>query len=593
MLWSDRTAATLIKREFSYLPKSIQIADVLRTLSDDRTGFQWSILFAESMGNVPALACGLAIGFPSGTTCSQQTLIEGNYIGGYFAVGSSRLMASDISASDMETELELLDGMMDVSVTRTGPSFQGGYVWTVTWLTAIGNRPDLSFSNSLTGSGTTITGSTIQQGNYLGGSYNVLYKGKKSFPIAFDASPVALATSLSQLVSANVVVSRGSITTEGGSIYAITFTGIDGDVDLLQVDSAALVGVGASVRVAQTVQGSLTSGSKLKVSFDSPLYCSSTQVKSLESGSNLDSYSLEVGNSRGEYSRTIPIPVDYSVQIVRVAAPSLLDPNYFDGEDATGYFQLTYNGVTTSPINSHASALDVRDALEALPGINTVWVTRSYSFDSMPGTVSAIRGSLFLTCSSLPLVDCRFNTLPPGELIRISGLWYKVAASYTYSSATLPLSFANDSSIITAYDGPTVSAAPYYRWARGFEWTVTLISISTNKAFVGGSQGFVGGSVLPLSSPKHGINPPDASVSVRPSDCVECAYINDLVVWKPYLIRIRAHNALGFGPYTITPPVTPKEIPSPPQSVRANSVSGTEIEVFFSPPAGVISDIST
>jgi len=126
---------------------------------------------------------------------------------------------------------------------------------------------------------------------------------------------------------------------------------------------------------------------------------------------------------------------------------------------------------------------------------------------------------------------------------------------------------------------------PLYRWARGFEWSVTFLSVNTVDATTGYSL------VKPLSSPNHGLNAPDASVSIRVSDCTNCIYVTYLVVWNTYFLRIRAHNANGYGAYSVTQGV-PQEIPGPPSAVNASSVSGTQIKVSFSPPSGYNTDIS-
>jgi len=86
-------------------------------------------------------------------------------------------------------------------------------------------------------------------------------------------------------------------------------------------------------------------------------------------------------------------------------------------------------------------------------------------------------------------------------------------------------------------------------------------------------------------SPKHGLNPVDASVSIRPADCESCLYVPDLVVWREYFFRARSHNARGYSPYVLNKG-TPKEIPNAPNGVSANSISGNTIDIFFSPPSG-------
>ena len=72
---------------------------------------------------------------------------------------------------------------------------------------------------------------------------------------------------------------------------------------------------------------------------------------------------MEVYTSRGIQSQVLSLPVDYSVQIVRTAAPSLEPRYYFDEESVTGAFQLSYNGYTTGRINAQVTGLPLPNTL--------------------------------------------------------------------------------------------------------------------------------------------------------------------------------------------------------------------------------------
>eukprot|EP01041_Mallomonas_annulata_P013627 gene13627-28942_t len=50
---------------------------------------------------------------------------------------------------------------------------------------------------------------------------------------------------------------------------------------------------------------------------------------------------------------------------------------------------------------------------------------------------------------------------------------------------------------------------------------------------------------------------------------------------------MRAQNANGYGPYTSFITVTPQVIPGPPMDVHLLVVSGSQLEVFYSPPASI------
>jgi len=567
----NATTADILKTEMSYLPSFSSISATRRTLAVDNLGYRFTLNFGISMGNAPQLVCGMdsVLAAIASASCASTTVIDGNYIGGYFILGNSQLMPSSVSAADMTTALQLVSGMGTVSVSRTGPDNQGGYTWLITYLTSVGNVPLLSYSSSLTGAGVSISLSTVRDGNYLGGSYTLQYNGYVSAPISPAATVADMQTALQAIIGLGKVdVGMSSVTsTEGGRSYVVTFRDTVGDVPSLIADASKLTGAGVVVGVYEVVKGAVASGSSLKISFASAMHCSHSQVPLGECGSNVDLYELKVGQTQSSATQTLNFAPDYTVQRVRLAAQSLFDNSYFTGVATSGYFQLTYNGETTGPISAVATASDLRLALEALTGINTVKVERSFSYTSLAGTVQAVPGLQYLTC----LDSCGFPSLFPGELISVGGGWYKVAQSYSSDPKKLPLALMNDSSVITSYSGLTSNSATIARWARGYEWTVSFLSVSTP-------------SVVPLGSMKHGLNPVDSAVSIRPKDCVSCLYINGLTSFSQNFLTLRARNSIGFGNGGMVIGVS-KEIPQSPSSVRVESVSGSQMTTFFAPPS--------
>jgi hypothetical protein len=55
-----------------------------------------------------------------------------------------------------------------------------------------------------------------------------------------------------------------------------------------------------------------------------------------------------------------------------------------------------------------------------------------------------------------------------------------------------------------------------------------------------------------LSSPAHGLNPLDSSISIRAEDCTDCIFIDGLTAWYNNFLDIQAHNRHGYGPITST-----------------------------------------
>merc|ERR1711871_928203 len=320
--------------------------------------------------------------------------------------------------------------------------------------------------------------------------------------------------------------------------------------------------------MGERIKGSKASGTTLKVSFQSPQHCSESQVPYGECGAPIDKYTINAGASASSKTITKDYLPNYDVQLIRIAAPSLVSTAYFENNAVSGYFKLSYGSSITSSISAGASAADMRDAVESLSGINTVSVTRSYSASIMTGAIQVTSGGQSLSCTDQ---NCDFQTLVPGELIRVAGKWFKVRDTYDgVNQQSLPLGLVNDSSVIAAYTGSTNFEGQIFRWARGYEWTITFLSTDA--------------PMQSLSSPAHGLNPLDTSVSIRAEDCTDCIFIEGLTAWYNNFLDIQAHNRHGYGPTTSTQGI-PKEIPGPPEGVNLKSASGTELFLFFNKPA--------
>lgn len=300
------------------------------------------------------------------------------------------------------------------------------------------------------------------------------------------------------------------------------------------------------------------------------MHCSHSQVKTGECGAVVDKYTVSSGATAESRTNSVDVQPNYDVQFVRMASESLMTDGYFfDNKAVSGYFQLSFGGETTGAISAQASAADLRDAVESLSAINTVKVSRAYSTHQLPGVAEVEVGYSTLDCAT---ANCGFTDLLAGEHISLGGVWYRVHDSYDGVSATaLPLATSADASISDNYDGTAKFSGAVLRWARGFEWAVTFLSTTEE-------------TMSSLSSPAHGLAPLDAALSVRAQDCVNCLYITGLTAWTNTFLSVSAHNRHGYGVTTDTQGV-PQEIPGAPENLLLASASGTELFLFFDPPA--------
>jgi len=437
-------------------------------------------------------------------------------------------------------------------------------------------------ASSLTGAQATVVVETLTDGNYLGGSFRLSYGGVFTALLPSTATATQVKSALEAVGGANLVaVTEGAPDTEGGRVFEIDFTGVAGDPPLLGVDTSELTGEGATVAVVEKSKGTDALGTQLKLSFRVPLFCAVAEVESGQCGSPVLEHRLAVRDPLTKVAlQTLTIPVNYVIQRVAVRAPDLVETSYFTGASASGWFKLQYAGDTTAAISAEASSSDMRMVLEALPSVQTVRVSRSYAAQSMGGgTVSAATGQAYLTCGS----TCGFSDLAPGELVLVGkggmGDWYKVGNGHTGSETTLPLAYETDASMPLGYLRESSDSLEVSRWARGYEWSITFLRVS-------------GDVVTPLSSPKHGINPVSAVMSIRARDCDSCIVLEDLDAWEYYDIDVAASNSIGMSP-VVTVPGVPKEIPGSPTFVSLESFSGTELLLSYSPPAsGGLNDIN-
>lgn len=565
-------AADLYRR-LSLLPSFVGVNSTARSLSEDGFGFFYTIVFDQFMGDVPTMACGVDSTLSGiGGSCAPSTIIDGNYLRGYFIVQSSSILSADATATEMQTALNSAMGLGTVSVSRVGPDDQGGYSWFVTFLTAMSNIPPLTVSSLLTGGGASIQVTIVQPLNQVQGNYTLSLNGYVSSPIPYNASP-ALLTSILEAPTMNigaVAVDLTGVTPKASSIYSITFLNGGGDVSLLSPNYAnTLLGVNAVVKVIETTKGSVAEGTALSISYDGPLYCSHSQVLEGHCGSPIIGYSIDLSSSSGSTIRTVVVNETYDIQIIRTAAESLLSANHETDASVSGYFQLTYSGSTTAPINAHSSDIDLRVAIEALPTVGAVQVSRDYSYVEMGSVLVTSPGLLYVTCAAS---SCDFSILPPGELIRIDGAWYRVEETFSGDGKVLPLATAADASIPAFFNGSASASMPLYRWARGYEWAVTFLSTQTSP-------------VEELGSPLSGLSPADATLAIRSPPCSGCTIISSLSSFTNYGLTIRAFNQFGQGAgYSIIG--RPAEIPGAPSSITVVGNTGTSLLVTFTQPSG-------
>ena len=83
--------------------------------------------------------------YGTGPTLTVTTLQEGNQLGGFFRLNFNGQVTAPIrhdaaatGTKSVSQRLQALGGAGTIACARSGPDTEGGYAWTVTFLTAMG-----------------------------------------------------------------------------------------------------------------------------------------------------------------------------------------------------------------------------------------------------------------------------------------------------------------------------------------------------------------------------------------------------------------------------------------------------------------------
>ena len=140
-------------------------------------------------------------------------------------------------------------------VTRTvDVAATGGYLWTITFASPLGNVPELKLADAsaLTGTGAKVDFNTVNDANMLDDTFRLSFAGFTTAAIPYDASVGAMASALQNLQSVESVdVTRSGPDNQRGFRWTVTFTSElnGGNVDQMVPVTTDLKGTGASAVV--------------------------------------------------------------------------------------------------------------------------------------------------------------------------------------------------------------------------------------------------------------------------------------------------------------------------------------------------------
>jgi len=266
---------------------------------------------------------------------------------------------------DAINELYLPGISQAVRVSRSASDQQRGFTWFITFSGVQGNVDPLQIVPSLTGAAATGTVRTVQDGNMIGGSWHLVFSGRRTVALSHNApaeasivGSISVKEALEALPGLTVVKVDRSLA-QNGYEWKITFYDT-GDMPPLEAVSTDLTGLGASVSVRELSKGISEAGSRLALSFLPPRS---------SGGSTITKYLVE-----WDLSPTLASPdhreatisdAGLLLEVQRVELLVGTDQDAFEPV-ASGTFQIAFGigGLPTNALAYDASANDMRDALE-------------------------------------------------------------------------------------------------------------------------------------------------------------------------------------------------------------------------------------
>jgi hypothetical protein len=238
--------------------------------------YNWTVTFlaGANKGDIPNIAVKQLAMTGTDVAVNVAAVRHGEALGGSFTLSlnttsdcdggvCTRAVSSSIpfnaTTDQFKAAIESMDNAGTVVVSRNATDMQGGYVWSVTFITALGNLPELQIDeNNLVGLSAAPKLQNIANGNMIGGSFKLSVNQYQTSAISYFATAAEMQQKIAALpnVIDGVTVSRTVATPEVmGYTWTITFDTNPGDLSDLVADVSDLTGDGNSVVLTEVVKG--------------------------------------------------------------------------------------------------------------------------------------------------------------------------------------------------------------------------------------------------------------------------------------------------------------------------------------------------
>ncbi|KAE8987960.1 hypothetical protein PR001_g22172 [Phytophthora rubi] len=579
--------------------------EVSRSSINNNLGCQWTVTFANTnvnpgnqpllqleignvvgstdvTGRVYELASGIAV--PASTTVPGKSEVQvlvtyhaSQAVGGYFRLGYkgsawTNYLPATISAANLKLALEALPtiGVVNVnleSMASAGQAFRFGQVWTITFISNVGNLPPLTVEASeLTPVDAFMgvkDGDNAVDGNgvlCLPGSDVIACPG--SFPlgvIALRQQTAPLKSVVELAVQGEAAVDYAFYETLDAATLTYTITGlIPGQTYFVAVTAKNALGWGiraipspTSVPPPLQVPGPPTSVSVDVNPGVATQLLATWAAPTSDGGSPVRMYRVEYDPSplftnRGQQDAWCPGAPTYAVWRVQTVRTS----DATTKKISSGYFRLQL---------TRFGAFDLSDPIP--------WDAVATTREEIGSTVVS-SSKVFCTAAS-PTCNSNGN-FPFGRLEKSGSMQSKL--NY-FSRITNGVDVQR--SAVAAADG-------------GYTWSITFLDTADSFALAAKDVKLNCDDPLTCTTATYNVITTKVRAGVLPSSCVGSRIVpavGALIKGQLYNLRVSAYNEVGFGkPGAAPSPQKPMVVPGPPTAVTLAVYSVSELVVLFSPP---------
>jgi len=342
-------------------------------------------------------------------------------LGGYFALSfrgaRTAYLPFDSDQGTVKWYLETLDTIGKVDVSRSVKDENGGYTWSVTFLTELGNLDSIIIDvTDMTG--TAITGTVQEFVVGVAPPFNSLD--------VINGLPLGSAV-ITDLTNPAITVSD----LEEGIAYFFRVAAVNSIGQGSYAFSSTPYAIPQAQRPSLPLNASLAvlDGKSAVVNFNPPM---------LDGGRDVTFFKIEYGNNpfvseiQSVALTTTVVPeiqivktttdhTGYEVQLVYISVTNgaaIYEVQQVQCSASGGSFTLSFNGYSTAPIDYDATITDITNALQALANINTVTVTFDGSSTKACAPKTTFTNSFKVTFNSvvdmagnLPLMTYGSNSL--------------------------------------------------------------------------------------------------------------------------------------------------------------------------------------